>query len=83
MNSGAIGIVTVAPTLNDGERNITNRYELQRGQKDNYYGWSSLKLKKTSQKPNAPIVVVYNTLDTTYTANTNTYFTVDSYGRLM
>lgn len=58
------------------EIDITNRYTLDNGQKATYYGLGSLRLKKGSQAPTAPIRITFD-----YFAHSGgDYFSVDSYG---
>lgn len=65
---------TTAPTT--AHTNITSRYDLDSGQRDNYYGLGRVVLKSGSTAPTGRILVVYDYF--THSANGN-YFSVNSY----
>ena len=67
--SASIGTLTV------GSTNITNRYLLDTGQRDNYYDISRIERKPGSAAPTGDVLVVYDYME----HGAGAYFTVDSY----
>ena len=55
--------------------NITNRYELDDGQRDNFYDVGSIKLKPGMPPPSGRILVIFDY----FTHGAGDYFSVDSY----
>jgi hypothetical protein len=66
-----------APVLSTttGGTNITDRYEMDQGQRDNYYDISRIVRKPNVSKPLGRLVVIYDYLE----HGTGDFFTVDSY----
>ena len=58
-----------------GAINITDRYELDNGQKLTYYGVGKIRLKSNSPKPTRPIRITFNY----FTHGSGDYFSVNSY----
>lgn len=61
--------------VTEGSTNITSRYELDTGQRDNYYDISRIVKKPGQGDPLGRLLVVYDYLD----HGTGDFFTVDSY----
>jgi len=61
--------------VTEGSTNITSRYELDTGQRDNYYDISRIVLKPGQGDPLGRLLVIYDYLD----HGTGDFFTVDSY----
>ena len=61
---------------NNTSNNITNRYFLNNGQKDNYYDHGSISLKPGESAPSKPILIVFNYFTH---GDQDGPFTVDSY----
>ena len=71
-SSGATAPVT---SVSDGSTNITNNFELDTGQRDNYYDISRIVRKPGVFAPLGRLLVVYDYLE----HGTGDFFTVDSY----
>jgi hypothetical protein len=61
--------------LSVGSTNITSRYLLDTGQRDNFYDISKLVLKQRAPKPNGDLLIVYNY----FTHGSGNFLDVDSY----
>ena len=64
-----------AAVANTGGTDVTERYTLDNGQRDSYYGHSAVKLKPGYLPAVGPLVVRYNR----YTSSGAGFFSVDSY----
>ena len=71
-SSGATAPITAVAT---GSTNITDRYELDTGQRDNYYDISRIVRKPGQPAPLGRLLVIYDYLE----HGTGDFFTVDSY----
>ena len=71
-SSGATAPVTAVAT---GSTNITDRFELDTGQRDNYYDISRVVRKPGTQDPLGRLLIVHDYLE----HGTGDFFTVDSY----
>lgn len=79
--SKGTGIINANTIINSGAYDITGRYSLDSGQRDNYYDWGKIKLKAGKLPPTSPIIIVYSKFDTSYgVENEKTFYTVGSYG---
>ena len=79
--SGSGARIPESPIINAGFMDITGRYELDNGQRDNYYDWAKIKLLKGKTAPTAPILIVYSKFDTQYGVdNEKTFYSINSYG---
>ena len=70
--SEAAGVVI---TTTAGNANVTNRYLLDSGQRDNFYDISRLSLKSKTSRPTGNLLVVYDYFD----HEDGDFFTVSSY----
>lgn len=71
----------VSRSINDGVRDVTQRYTFKHGQTYNYLDWSKLELKTSSPAATGSLIIVYNKFDTVYAkANYKSIATVSSYG---
>jgi hypothetical protein len=68
------GDFSTDPTPNDP--NIMDRYELDNGQRDTYYGIAEIKLKRGAQVPTGRITIVYDWFEHT---TDGSYFCINSY----
>lgn len=64
--------------MNDAVRDITSRYTLLNGKKDNFYDWASLELNSGYQSASRPITIVYNKF--VISDNRSGLFAINSYG---
>jgi hypothetical protein len=71
-SSGAYATVSA---LTAGNTNITSRYLLDTGQRDNYYDIARIERKPGSPAPTGDVLVVYDYME----HGAGAYFTVDSY----
>ena len=62
--------------LTDGSKNITERYVLDTGQRDNFYDIARIVRKGSAVSPTGRLTVVYNYFE----HGAGDFFTVDSYG---
>jgi hypothetical protein len=69
------GFTKVVSTVVDGDTDITSKYELDDGQRDNFYDHGSIKLKAGQSGPTGRIAVVYDF----FTHSGVGYLSVDSY----
>ena len=70
--SGAFATVDV---LTDGSKNVTKRYVLDTGQRDNFYDIARIVRKGNAVEPTGRLLVVYNYFE----HGSGDFFTVDSY----
>ena len=75
LSSGATGTVG---TLTAGSKNITNRYVLDTGQRDNFYDTSRIVRKGNAVEPTGRLLVMYNF----FAHGSGDFFTVDSYSNV-
>ena len=69
------GVTKVVSTVATGDTDITSRYELDNGQRDNFYDHGSIKLKAGETGPTGKIKVVFEY----FTHSGTGYLSVDSY----
>jgi len=69
------GATSTVSAVTAGSTNITNRYELDTGQRDNYYDISRLVRKPAVGLPLGRLLIIYHYME----HGTGDFFTVDSY----
>jgi hypothetical protein len=69
------GATAVVSAINTGSPNVTERYLLDSGQRDNYYDIARIVLKPGQVSPIGRVLVVYDYME----HGTGDFFTVDSY----
>lgn len=77
--AGAAGTIA---SLTNGSPNILDRYLMDDGQKDGYYGLAKLVLKPNRPKPSNSLMVVYDFFTHAGSGNSKNYFHTGSYGGL-
>ena len=79
-DSGDINVAPNAADLNVDAKNITSRYDLDSGQREDLYDYASITLKAGSAAPLGQIVVVYDWFTHTDSlGDEGGYFSIDSY----
>ena len=71
---------TVQAILLGNNFNITERYSLDKGQRNQYYDYSRIVKKRNSTPPSRRVLVVYNSYEVP-TTDTGDIFTVNSYSK--
>ena len=69
------GATSAVSAVTEGSPDITNRFELDTGQRDNYYDISRIVRKEGVSKPLGKLLVVYDYME----HGTGDFFSVDSY----
>ena len=77
--AGAAGTIA---SLTNGSPNILDRYYLDDGQRDGYYGLGKISLKANRPTPNNPLLIVFDYFTHAGSGNSKNYFHAGSYGGL-
>ena len=72
------GSTATVDVLTDGSKNITDRFTLDTGQRDNFYDIARIVRKGNAVAPTGRLLVVYNYLE----HGAGDFFTVDSYSSI-
>ena len=76
------GAIPESGDILNGYTDVTQRYELDTGQRDTYYDHASIKLRPDWPSPKGPLLVCFHYYEHTSVAGGGGFFSVDSYPSL-